>query len=104
MASVTSDSGLASLHLGPGIISPDVNTSPDAGSTGRAVTGATSRDAFKHVLDNVLCLPATSGLRQSLQASGYVKIEQLLGMSTETVESVLQGEGGRCSNKYRPTT
>lgn len=88
MASVTSDSGLASLNLGLGIISPDMNTSPDAGSVSRVNIGATSRDALKHVLDNVLCLPATSGLRQSLQAAGYIKIEQMLSMTPAAMESL----------------
>ena len=87
MSSVTSDPGLTPLNLGNDPMSPDANTSPDGGSTSRSVTG-TSRDAFKHLLDNVLCLPATSGLRQSLQAAGYMKIEELLSMSPATVESL----------------
>ena len=60
--------------------------SRDSGRVSRA--GATSHDALTHVLDNVLCLPATSGLRQSLQAAGYTKIVQVFSMSRTTMESL----------------
>ena len=40
------------------------------------------------MLDNVLCLPHTSGLRQSLQNAGFVKIQQVVSMSTTTMKAL----------------
>jgi len=84
MASVTSDSGGGSLGLG--IISPDA--SPAA--AGYVGTGAnfTSQEALKHVLDHVFCLGRDSGLRQSLQAAGYLKISQVISMSSASMKAL----------------
>ena len=96
MESVTSDSGMASISLAS---MPD--TSPNVATTTAPVTptvmgtppnastpSANTRDALKHGLDNVLCLPHTSGLRQSLQNAGFVKIQQVVSMSTTTMKAL----------------
>ena len=93
---MTSDSGMASISLAS---MPD--TSPNVATTTAPVTpsvmgtppnastpSANTRDALKHVLDNVLCLPHTSGLRQSLQNAGFVKIQQVVSMSTTTMKAL----------------
>jgi hypothetical protein len=89
MSSVTSESGMASLGLG--IVSPDVDPSATTiADTPGAYAGppVTSQDALKYVLDRVLCLPKASGLRQALNAGGYMRIHQVIGMSTAAMKAL----------------
>jgi hypothetical protein len=65
MAPLTLNNRLRSFHPGPGVVSPVVTTP-------HRVSG---QDALKHVLDHVLCLPNNSGIRHSLKAGGYEKIQ-----------------------------
>ena len=51
-------------------------------------SGVTARDAFKHVLDNMLCLPNDSGIRLALNSAGYTKIQQVVSMSGATIKSL----------------
>jgi hypothetical protein len=48
----------------------------------------TSRDALKHVLDKVFCLPDDSGLRNALQAGGYFRLSQVLSMSQAIMKAL----------------
>ena len=76
--SVTSDSGMTSLDLNtiPGS-SPAVTTPSVIAASSSVID---SRAALKHVLNNMLCLPTNSGLRQSLNAAGYYKLSMVLAM------------------------
>jgi len=84
MASVTSDSDPGSLGLG--LVTP--SGSPAVGNPTGVSTSPTSQDALMHVLDHVFCLARDSGLRQSLQAAGFTKIHQLIGMSAATMKAL----------------
>jgi len=82
MASVTSDSDTGSLGIG--LVSS--TASPATGTpTG---TSPTSQDVLRHVLDHVFCLARDSGLRQSLQAAGFTKIHQVIGMSVASMKAL----------------
>jgi len=75
---MTFDPGLGSLNFDPGVVFPDVTTP----------YGVSAKDALVHVLGHVLCLPRNSGIRLSLMAGGFVKISQVIGMSTSTIAAL----------------
>ena len=79
MSSVTFDPGLGLFSLNPGVVSPFFVTTP---------YGASAQKALQHVLEHVLCLPSHSGLRLSLMAGGFVKIAQVIGMSSSTIAAL----------------
>ena len=83
MSSVTSESGLTTIGLG-GIVSPDTDI-PALTYVGPPVT---QQDALKSVLENVLCLPKDSGIRQALNAGKYTKINQVIGMPMASIKAL----------------
>jgi hypothetical protein len=84
MPSVTSDSDTGSLGIG--LVSP--SASPAVANPTGFSPNFTAQDALKHVLDYVFCLARDSGLRQSLQAAGFTKIHQIIGMSVATMKAL----------------
>ena len=85
MSEDTSDADMKSVDLNPipgpspGVVTPSVI----AGSS-----TVDSRAALKHVLNNMLCLPTNSGLRQALNAAGYYKLSMVLAMSEPVMQSL----------------
>ena len=86
MGSVASESDMpSSVGLNPVTLYGDDSPNAVSPASSGDVDG---RFALKHVLDHVLCLPTNSGLRQSLQAAGYVKIQQVLSISVSTIKAL----------------
>jgi hypothetical protein len=50
--------------------------------------GASSQEALQHVLDHVFCLPSNGGIHLSIMAEGFVRIGQVIGMSTATMAAL----------------
>ena len=41
-----------------------------------------------HVLDHIFCLPKRNGLRLSLQAMGYSRIHEVIGMTMASIKAL----------------